>query len=68
MRKYRLTLMFALTAIVVTSIAAVIVNRVIGNLAEDNLVRTAEENTAQDAVHLQAMMRTGQHVLHSTAS
>lgn len=59
MRKYRLTLLFALTAITATTLAAITVNRVIGGLAEDNLVRIAQENTARDSVHMEAMMRRG---------
>ena len=57
MQKYRLTFFFAATALVVIAVAAIIVNHIIGDLAEDNLIRIAEENTARDAVHMQAMMR-----------
>ena len=57
--KYRLTLFFAMTAVLVIAIATMTVNRVVGDLAEDNLIRIAEENTAQDALHIQSMMRGG---------
>ena len=56
MRRFRLTLIFVVTSLVVIGAAAVIVNRGIGDLAEDNLIRAAEENTARDAVHMQAML------------
>ena len=58
-RTYRLTILFAITAVVVIALAAAMVNRVIGDLAEDNLIRIAEENTARDTLHIQAMMRRG---------
>ena len=58
--KYRLTFLFAVTALVVIAVAAIIVNHVVGSLAEDNLIRIAEENTARDGVHMQAMMRRHQ--------
>ena len=57
MRKYRLTLLFAAPAMVVIAIAAIVVNQITGNLAEDNLIRFAEENTARDGSHIQSMMR-----------
>ena len=57
MRKYRLTLLFAATAMVVIAIAAMVVNQITGNLAEDNLIRSAEEDTARDGLHIQSMMR-----------
>ena len=62
MGKYRLTLLFVVTAMVVIAMvviafAAVTVNLVIGNLAEDNLIKIAEENTARDGTHMQSMMR-----------
>ena len=68
MEKFRLTLLFVVTAMVVIAIAAVTVNLVIGNLAEDNLVKIAEENTARGGTHMQSMMRMmapmgGQHSL-----
>ena len=58
-RKYRLTLLFAITAILLTAAAAMVVNIVVGNLAENNLIRIAEENTARDGLHIQSMMRGG---------
>ena len=57
MGKYRLTLLFVVTAIVVMVTATVTVNLVIGNLAEDNLIRIAEENTTREALHIEAMIR-----------
>ena len=56
-RKWRLTLLFAATAVLVISIASIVVNWIIGDLAEENLIRSAEENTVRDAEHMQAMMR-----------
>lgn len=38
-------------------IAAAVVNRVIGDVAEANLIRIAEENTARDGAHIQSMMK-----------
>ena len=60
MGKYRLTIVFAATTVVVIAVAAFIVNQLIGNLAENNLVRIAEENTTRDAAHIESMMRGGQ--------
>ena len=57
MKKYWLTIIFALTAVAVIAIATVVVNVVVGNLAENNLIRIAEENTARDGAHIQSMMR-----------
>lgn len=56
-RRTHLTVLFACTALVVISLATVIVNLVIGNLAENNLVRIVGDNTAQNAVHIQSVMR-----------
>ena len=66
-KKYRLTWMFAIIAALVISITTVTLNWSIGNLAEDNLVRAAEENTARDAEHMQAMMRRN-HMGHTTSA
>ena len=41
-------------------VAALILNLVIGDLAQDNLMRIAEENTALEPLNMQAMMRRGQ--------
>ena len=54
-RIYRLTLLFAATAVLVISIATVLVNWIVGDLAENNLIRMAEENTLREARHLQSM-------------
>ena len=50
-------LFFVVTAMLAIALAISIVNRVIGGLAEDNLIRIAEENTARDAEHIQSMRR-----------
>ena len=55
-RKYRMTLLFALTAALFTTVAVIVANRIIGDLAEDNLIRIAEENTGRNAKHLMSMM------------
>ena len=57
MKDYRLTLYFAIAAMVFMSAAAVVGYRTFGGLAERNLVRIAEENTDRDAQHIQSMMR-----------
>ena len=56
-RRFRLTLFFVVTAVAAIALAAIVAIGVIGDLAEDNLIRIAEENTARDAVHMQSMMR-----------
>ena len=56
---YHLTILFAITAVVAIAAAVLIVIWVIGDLAETNLVRISEENTARDAAHIQSMMRGG---------
>ena len=61
-RKWRLTIFFALTAIGATGIAIIAVNHVIGNLIignliEDDLTRAAEEDTIRDASHIESMVR-----------
>ena len=38
MKKYRLTFLFAVTAVMVIAMAATAVNVIVGNLAEDNLI------------------------------
>ena len=35
LEKYRLTFLFAITAVVLIAVAAVVVNQVVGNLAKD---------------------------------
>ena len=67
LQKYRLTVLFAITAIALTTAAALLVNIVVGNLAERNLIRIAEENTARDGIHIQSMMRAG-HSMDGAAS
>ena len=58
--KYRLTVMFALVASAILAATFFIINVVAGNLAEGNLLRMTEENTARDALHIAAMV-SGQH-------
>ena len=67
-RKYRLSLLFAATAVLVISIATIAVNRIIGDLTENNLIRIAEENTVRDAEHMQAMLRRGDMMATSAAA
>ena len=55
-RKWRLTIFFALTAIGATGIAIIAVNHVIGNLIEDDLTRASEEDTIRDALHIESMV------------
>jgi len=72
-RKSSLSVLFAGTALMVIAVATIIVNLVIGNLAEENLLRIAEENTVRDAEHIQSMMRSmgpteGQDSMHGMSS
>ena len=60
--RWRLTILFVTTAVLAISIAILIINRIAGDLAESNLIRISEENTARDALHIQAMMRHAQAV------
>ena len=61
--KYRHSLLFAATAVVVMAIAATFaatkVNGVIAGVAEDQVTGLAEENTTRDALHIQSMIRGG---------
>ena len=57
-RKWRLTLFFVITAVVTMTLVSFIANRVIGGLAEDNLIRMVEENNSRNAEHIQSMMRS----------
>ena len=66
MRKFRLVFFFAITALIVITVAAAVAYRSFGHVAESNLVRIAEENTLRDALHIQSMMRTG-NSMHSIA-
>ncbi len=56
-REWRLTFLFVVTSLLAIAPAIIIVNHLIGNLAEDNLTRIAEEITVHDALHIQSMMR-----------
>ena len=67
MRKYRLTTLFIFTAVVSIALAASIVNLVVGRLAENNLTRIAEEQSAREAVHLEAML-SGQQSMEGTTT
>ena len=62
--KYRRTIIFAITALLVVAVAAAVaatkVNDVIANLAEKQLLNLAEENTTRDARHIQSMITGGQ--------
>ena len=53
--RYRLSLYFLTTAVIVIAVATFVVNHLIGNITADNLVKLTEENTARDALHLRAM-------------
>ena len=66
MSKFRLTWLFVAVSVVVISAATVIVTRIVGNLAETNLVRAAEEKAAKDAFHIQSMLR-GHHPIEPAA-
>ena len=55
--RYRLTLFFVITSVAVIAAATIIVNHIVGNDAEANLIRIAEENTVRDALHIESMMR-----------
>jgi len=55
--KYRLTLLFAFTALLTIAAATVLVNVIVGNLAESNLIKVAEDHTAREGLHIQSMMR-----------
>ena len=56
--KPRLSIIFAATAVVVIAIAALIVNLIIGRLAEDNLIRLTEENSLREGSHVQSLAMT----------
>ena len=70
MRRFRLTIFFVMVSVVVIAIAAAVVNHVVGRLAEDNLIRIAEENTARNAKHVMSMMGAmeGQPSMQGTTS
>ena len=61
--KYRHSLLFAATGVVVMAIAATfaatMVNGVIAGVAERQVTGLAEENTTRDALHIQSMVRGG---------
>ena len=67
MRKFRLTLLFVVVSLAVIAAATLIVNQIVGTLAENNLVRIAEENTARDGLHIYSMMR-GEHSMQDMSS
>ena len=60
MKRFRLTSYFLLTGLVVLTITAIAVNLLGSRLAEENLTRVTEENTARDAAHMQSMMLSQQ--------
>ena len=55
--RYRLTVYFVLTALVSITVALLVVNQVIGGIAEENLTAVAEKIAVRDSIHLQAMLR-----------
>lgn len=57
MRRFRLSIFFVVTSVVVIAAATAVVTGVIGSLAERNLVRVSEENTVREAVHILEMLR-----------
>ena len=61
--KYRHTILFAITTLLVIAIAATIaatqVNSIIASLAEEQLINLAEENATRDARHIQSMIIAG---------
>jgi hypothetical protein len=57
MKRYWLTPLFALTALVIMAIAAIGASIVAGGLAEDHLRRQAEEATLLNGIHIEAMIR-----------
>ena len=56
MRRFKLTVYFVITALLVMSLVTLALSFVSGRLAEENLVRVTEENTARDAQHIESMM------------
>ena len=56
MNRYRLTVYFVLTALVSITVALLVVNQVIGEIAEENLTSVAEKNAVRDSIHMQAML------------
>ena len=60
MKSYRLTTSFIVTSLIVIAVAATVVNLIVGRLAEDNLIRIAEDHTVLNAMHIQSMIRMGQ--------
>ena len=56
-KKYRLTFLFAVAAIVAITIAALVVNHIASGLAVGHLIRGAETNAMADVFHVQFLMR-----------
>ena len=54
-RKWTLTILFSLTAIVAIPLAAIILNRVIFDMAESNLIRLTESHTVREGRHMRSM-------------
>ena len=59
-RKFHLTQFFVVVSLVAATVATVVVNRVVGQIGEDNLIRVAQEDVDRDAAHIQSMIR-GRH-------
>ncbi|MFQ6026501.1 MAG: GAF domain-containing protein [Dehalococcoidia bacterium] len=57
-RRGWLSFFFAVTASLAISLAIIVVNRIIGDLAEDNLIRLAEEGATRETLHIQSMLRS----------
>lgn len=57
LQKYRLTLVLMVISALAIVCTAIIVSRIHGNLAEQNLLKLSEANTVRDAEHLQHMLR-----------
>ena len=53
----RLTLLFAVTALVAISGTGLLVNQIASDLAVDNLVRSAEKEATADVFHVQFVLR-----------
>ena len=58
--RWRLTFLFVVTALLATTVAIMVVNRIAGDFAQASLIKSAEADTVRDALHMQVMMRRGQ--------
>ena len=62
-QKYKITLLFAFTALVFIAVTAILVHQIIGRLTENNLARIAEEHASQDALRIESMINGTHSVL-----